>query len=327
MDPDSVSPTYSLVIPVYDEDETLPELFKRLDDLLESLDGDSEVIMVDDGSRDASFSLLVAKSCHDKRYKVVHFSRNFGHQLAITAGIDHATGDAVIVMDSDLQDPPEVILDLAKRWREGYEVVHAVRAQREKETWFKKQTATLFYRLLRKLADIDMPLDAGDFRLVDRKAAEAFRAMREHSRFVRGMFSWVGFSQAQVTYTRAGRFAGRTKYPFAKMLRLAIDALLSFSTVPLRLVLSLGILTSLVSFFFGIMWLVMKLSGAYTVPGWASVVLAVVFLGGVQLVVMGVMGEYLARIYEEVKRRPLYVVHSLHGFHVRQSVSDTSEIV
>jgi glycosyltransferase involved in cell wall biosynthesis len=282
--------------------------------LLDQLDGPAEVVLVDDGSRDRSYALMLDIHAHDPRFKVVHFARNFGHQIAISAGIDLSVGQAVIIMDADLQDPPEVVLEMVARWREGYDLVYAQRERREQETWFKRKTAAIFYRVIRYMTDVDMPLDTGDFRLVDRRAIDAFRSMRERSRYVRGMFAWIGFKQIGVKYVRAGRFAGETKYPLSKMIRLALDGIVSFSNLPLRLVLQIGFFVSVISFCAGIMAIITKLSGAYAVPGWASIVVFVSFIGGVQLTVLGVMGEYVGRIYEEVKYRPLYLVRSLHGF-------------
>ena len=309
----SDAPVYSIVIPVFNEEGCLPELFDRMQALLDRLDGTAELIFVDDGSSDASYPLLVGMSARDPRCKVLRLSRNFGHQLAITAGVDHAAGDAVIVMDADLQDPPEVALEMVERWREGFHIVYGIRARREGDTRFKRFTAALFYRLFRRLAHTSAPSDAGDFRLVDRKALRAFRAMREHNRYVRGMFAWIGFRQTGVSYVREQRFAGRTKYPLRRMMKFAIDAIISFSNAPLRLALNLGFVVSILSFLAGIAAAIAKLGGAYAVPGWASIIVVVSFLGGVQLIVLGMMGEYLARVYDEVKERPLYVVMEQQG--------------
>lgn len=308
------APTYSFVLPVYNEEETLPELHKRMCVLLDQLDGPAEVILVDDGSRDRSYPLMVGINAIDPRFKVVHFARNFGQQIALSAGMDLAAGQAVVLMDADLQDPPEVVLQMVAKWREGYDLVYAQRERRENETWFKKKTSQLFYRTLRYMTEVDVPLDTGDFRLVDRRALDAFRSMRERGRYVRGMFGWIGFKQTGVTYVRPGRFAGDTKYPLVKLIQLALDGIISFSNLPLRLVMQIGFLVSIVSFCAGITAIVIKLSGAYAVSGWASLVVFVSFIGGVQLTVMGVMGEYVGRIYEEVKHRPLYLVRELHGF-------------
>jgi glycosyltransferase involved in cell wall biosynthesis len=307
------TPDYSIVIPVYNEQETLPVLGERLTSLLGRLDGGAEVILVDDGSRDASFARMMEMSARDPRFKVLQLSRNFGHQVAITAGLDFATGKAVVVMDADLQDPPEVVLTMAERWREGFEVVYAVRKERRGEGRFKRVTAAAFYRLLRKLSDVDIPADVGDFRLVDRKAVEAYKTMRENDRFVRGMFSWVGFKQIGVPYNRDERVAGETKFPLARMMRFAIDGIVSFSSAPLRLALALGFVVSALSILSGFVAILLKVSGAFTVPGWTSVIFVTSLLGGVQLIVLGVVGEYVGRTYLEAKNRPLYIVNQSAG--------------
>jgi dolichol-phosphate mannosyltransferase len=308
-----VVPDYSFVVPVYNERETLEELHRRIALVMEQLDGPSELVLVDDRSTDGSFELMSALSERDPRVRVIRLSRNFGHQVAITAGLDHATGRAVIIMDADLQDPPEVALDLAKRWREGYDVVYAVRDERAGETRGKRLTATWFYRALGRLTEFDIPAEVGDFRLVDRRAIEALGSMREHRRYLRGMFAWVGFDQAGVPYSRAPRFAGTTKYPLRKMLRFALDGIVSFSTAPLRLTLEVGFVVSVLSFLAGFAAIIVKVAGLYAVPGWASIVVFLAFLGGVQLTILGVIGEYLAHIHDEVKRRPLYLVSDMVG--------------
>jgi glycosyltransferase involved in cell wall biosynthesis len=303
---------YSFVIPVYNEQDALPALYERLTPLLERLDGSSEVILIDDGSRDASFARMMQIGVEDPRYKVLQLSRNFGHQAAITAGLDFAIGRAAIVMDADLQDPPDVVLEMAARWREGFDVVYAVRKERHGENRLKRLTAAAFYRLLRKLSPVDIPADVGDFRLVDRKALDAYKTMRESDRYIRGMFSWVGFSQVGVEYERAERFAGETKFPLRKMLTFALDGIVSFSIAPLRLALGLGFVVSAAAFIYGFVAVMLKVSGAFTVSGWTSVIFVTSLLGGVQLIVLGVVGEYVGRTYAEAKRRPLYIVsHSL----------------
>ena len=307
-------PEYSLVVPIFNEEETLSELVRRLTLLLDALDGPAEVVLVDDGSSDRSYELMVAAREADARFKVLRLSRNFGHQIAITAGMDVAAGNAVIVMDADLQDPPEVVLEMAARWREGFDVIYGVREERTGETRFKKATASAFYRLLRRISNIDVPLDVGDFRLVDRRALEAFKSMRETNRYVRGMFSWIGFRQVGVSFQRDERFAGDTKYPLTKMLKFAADGVVSFSAAPLRLALNLGFAVSALSFAFGVVALISKLAGLYSIPGLASIAVFVAFLGGIQLLVLGLMGEYIARIHDEVKDRPLYLVRDTHGF-------------
>jgi polyisoprenyl-phosphate glycosyltransferase len=308
-----VTPEYSFVIPVYNERENLSELHRRLSAVIDRLDGTAEVLLVDDRSTDGSFDVMASLAEQDPRVRVIRLSRNFGHQIAITAGLDHARGNATIVMDADLQDPPEVALELAKRWREGYEVVYAVRDDRAGESRAKLMTASWFYRLLGRLTEFDIPAEVGDFRLVDRRALEAMGPMREHRRYLRGMFAWVGFNQTGVHYSREPRHAGVTKYPFSKMLRFALDGIVSFSTVPLRLTLNLGFFVSVISFLLGFAAILLKVGGVYAVPGWASIVVVLLFLGGAQLIVLGVIGEYLAHIHEEVKQRPLYLVSDVLG--------------
>lgn len=309
---DLCSPEFSFVAPVYNEEQTLPALFERLRDLIDRLEGDAEVILVDDGSRDRSFRLMQEIHQQDPRFKVIQLSRNFGHQVAITAGMDFAAGRAVIVMDADLQDPPEVVLEMAARWREGYDIVYAERVERLGESWFKRKTADWFYRLQSRLSNVTIPANVGDFRLVDRGALDAFKSMRENNRYVRGMFSWIGFKQTSVRFVRAERYAGRPQYTFWKSLRLAVDALISFSYAPLRLALSAGILVSLLALFYGGWAIGSKLTGR-NVPGWTSIVALTSLLGGLQLMVMAVMCEYLGRIFEEVKDRPLYIVRRMSG--------------
>jgi glycosyltransferase involved in cell wall biosynthesis len=306
-------PEFSIVIPVYNEEETLPELVHRLGLLIEQLDGPAEVILVDDGSSDRSYEAMVAAHEADPRFKVLRFSRNFGHEMATTAGMDFASGDAVIIMDADLQDPPEVVVEMAARWREGFDVIYGIREDRPGETRLKRATSRAFYRLLRRMTDVDVPVDVGDFRLVDRRAVEAFKAMRETNRYVRGMFGWIGFRQVGVKFQRSERFAGDTKYPLTKLLKLATDGIVSFSSAPLRLALNLGFVFAGLSFLLGTVALIMKLAGLYSIPGLASIAVFVAFLGGMQLLVLGFMGEYIARIHDEVKDRPLYLVRDAHG--------------
>lgn len=308
-------PTYSIVIPIWNEAETIPELHRRLVALMDSLDGPVEVIFVDDGSRrDNSLALLHALHRQDPRFKVLHFSRNFGHQIAITAGLDYAQGDAVIIMDGDLQDPPEAIPKLIAKWKEGYEVVYAVREKRLGETWFKTATAWFFYRLITRLTNVDIPLDTGDFRLMDRQVVEVMRGMREQHRFMRGLSAWIGFRQTGVPYVREARFAGETHYPIQKMVKLTINAITSFSYFPLQLATYLGFALALVSLVLILMVILLRLSGAQAFVGQASTLIAVLFLGGVQLLSLGILGEYIGRIHEEVKGRPLYIVADAWGF-------------
>jgi dolichol-phosphate mannosyltransferase len=306
-------PVLSLVLPIYNEEAVIPELDRRLRALLAGLDdvvGESwEVIFVDDGSRDRSRALLEALAAGEPRYKILSLSRNFGHQTAITAGLDRADGEAVVVMDADLQDPPEIVGQLVDRWREGYDVVFAVRSRRHGETTFKKVTAALYYRLLRAmLGDLSLPVDAGDFRLMSRPVVLTLRALREQHRFVRGLVGWVGFKQTAVRYERPGRFAGETKYPLRKMLRFAIDGITSFSTVPLRMATWLGLLAGITALG-GVAWaLWSKFFAGGVVRGWTTIMILVGLGSSAQLLMTGILGEYVGRIYEEVKRRPLYVV-------------------
>ncbi len=304
-------PELSLVIPVFNEEQTLPELDRRLKGFLSALPNvrdDFEVVFVDDGSRDRSRELLLEMAAREPRYRVLAFSRNFGHQLAITAGVDRAEGEAVVVMDADLQDPPEVVGEMLTRFREGYDVVYGVRRKRHGETLFKRATAALFYRLMRAMTGVTIPLDAGDFRLMSRPVVLTLRALREQHRFVRGMVSWVGFRQIAVTYDREARFAGETKYPLSKMLRFAIDGITSFSVFPLRAATVLGVLAGCAAVLVGIWAVTVKFLGLGTVPGWTTIMFAVALGSSAQLLMTGVLGEYVGRIYEEIKRRPLYVV-------------------
>jgi polyisoprenyl-phosphate glycosyltransferase len=318
-------PEYSIVVPVYNEESVLPELGKRIGGLLDRLDGPAEVIFVDDGSSDASYDAMVGVRRADDRFKLVRLSRNFGHQIAVTAGLDAAAGNAVVVMDADLQDPPEVVLDLAARWREGYDVVYAIREERKGDSLFKRTTATAFYRLLGSMSEVEVPPDVGDFRLIDRRALDAFRSMRETNRYVRGMFSWIGFKQVGVPFRRDERFAGETKYPLTRMLKFATDGIVSFSAEPLRVALRVGFLVSALSFLLGLVFLVSKVLGLYSVPGLASIAVFVAFLGGIQLLLLGVMGEYIARIHDEVKRRPLYLISETHGLAAASEPTDPQQ--
>jgi polyisoprenyl-phosphate glycosyltransferase len=310
---------YSIVIPVYNEAEVLPSLYDRLTRVMEGLVEPYEIIFVNDGSQDDSTLLLRDFQARDERVKFVNFSRNFGHQIAITAGLDYSSGQAAVVMDADLQDPPEVIPQLIEQWRKGYDVVFAVRAKRQGEGLFKRATAAIFYRLLRRMTATEIPLDAGDFRLMSRRAVEALQSIRERNRFIRGLAGWIGFRQASVTFVRDVRQLGETKYPLKKMLRFALNGLLSFSLVPLQLASYLGFLISSIGFFYIAYAIGLKLFTDRVVLGWTSVMVAVLFLGGVQLISLGILGEYIGRIYEEVKQRPLYVVDEAKGFEQHRS--------
>lgn len=309
--------THSLVIPIFNEEATLPLLFARLEPLVTKFKNQNmalEVVLVNDGSRDKSREILNQGAQTYPWIKVLHFSRNFGHQVAITAGLEWATGQTVTVMDGDLQDPPELIEDFLRKWREGFEVVFAVREKRQGETWFKLTTAKVFYRLIRKLTHIEIPVDTGDFRLMDRRAVKAFLSLGERHRFVRGMVSWVGFKQTGVFYKRDSRRHGETHYPLNKMFKFALDGITSFSAIPLQLATYLGFISAAVAFLVGIWVLYSHFFTKQTVQGWSSLVMVVLFLGGAQLVALGVMGEYLGRIYDETKGRPLYIVDEVLGF-------------
>ena len=298
----------SVAVPVYNELESLPELYKRVRAVLEGLGESWELLLIDDGSTDGSSAWIEAISQEDSRVKPVLFARNFGHQIAVTAGMDLSQGSAVVIMDADLQDPPEVITDLVEKWREGYEIVYAVRTEREGESWFKKTTASLFYRLINRITDVDIPLDTGDFRLMDRQAVDALSQMRERHRFPRAMAAWVGFRQTGVPYKRAARFAGETKYPFRKMLRLALNAITSFSYFPLQIATYLGFFVAGASIIAIPIVIAFRLVGNQAFFGQATTLIAVLFLGGVQLISLGILGEYIGRIYDEAKGRPLYIL-------------------
>jgi len=308
-------PRYSLIVPVFNEQAVLPMLLLRLDRLLQDLDGPAEAIFVDDGSSDCSPIVLRQKAKDDPRFRYIGLSRNFGHQVAITAGMDAARGDAIVVMDADLQDPPEVIGEMIARWKDGYEVVYGRRLSREGENRFKTWTASLFYRLLARLSSVDIPRDTGDFRLIDRKVLKAFRAMPERDRFVRGMFAWLGFRQTEVAFHRLPRPAGETKYSLFKMLRLAVNGVVGFSDAPLRLAIWIGFAVSACAALYALTIMVRAMSGdSGFVVGWASTITIVSFLSGINMILTGLMGLYIGSIYNEVKRRPLYVVSERVGF-------------
>ncbi|MEZ4661761.1 MAG: glycosyltransferase family 2 protein [Caldilineaceae bacterium] len=310
-----IRPTFSVVVPIWNEELVIPELYKRVVDVMDRQGESWELICVNDGSKDRSLEMLLDMHKQDPRVKVIDFSRNFGHQVAITAGADFAEGDAVIVMDADLQDPPSVIEEMIARWREGYEVAYAVRTTRAGETRFKLWTASLFYRLLASITDdIDIPLDAGDFRLMDRRVVLAMRKLREKHRFMRGLSSWVGFKQIAVEYERQERFAGETKYPLRKMLRLANNAITGFSYLPLQLATYFGFGLAILSLLGILLTIALRMSGSHFFEGQATTLVSVLFLGGIQLIFLGIIGEYLGRIYDEVKNRPLYIVSRAYGF-------------
>lgn len=304
----------SVIVPVFNEQEVIDETFKRLSGVFHNYFMDVEYIFINDGSKDNTYFRLKEIAQANPCVRVINFARNFGHQIAITAGMDYAKGDAIVIIDADLQDPPEVILQMVEKWNEGYEVVYGKRLHREGETFFKKLTAKMFYRFLDSMTDVKLPVDVGDFRLIDRKVCDAMKCLPERSRYVRGLVSWVGFKQASVEYRREKRFAGETKYPLKKMLKLAGDGIFSFSYKPLKLATFAGMLVSAGSFIYLIVVLIQKFIKNNVASGWASSMAVSLFFNGVMLIVIGIMGEYVGRIYEEVKARPLYIVGELLGF-------------
>jgi glycosyltransferase involved in cell wall biosynthesis len=301
-------PTYSIIAPIYNEIDNIRTLYKRVSAVMDQTGEDWEFVMIDDGSSDGSTEAILELKTEDQRVVPVIFARNFGHQIAVTAGLDYSRGEAVIIIDADLQDPPEVILDLIQKWREGYEVVYAVRSKREGETWFKLITAAAFYRIIQRITDVDLPMDSGDFRLLDRKVVNVMNQMRERHRFLRGMSVWVGFRQIGVEYERAERFAGETKYPLKKMFQLASNAVTGFSYFPLQMATFLGFTSAGLSLIAILVALIMRLSGAQPIFDQGVTLIAIFFLGGVQLVFLGILGEYIGRLYDEAKGRPLYIV-------------------
>ena len=313
---------YSFVIPIFNEEAVLPILLRRIDALMAQLDGPAEAIFVNDGSTDTSGIYLAAMARDRPQYRFVGLSRNFGHQIAITAGMDVAQGEAIVVMDADLQDPPEVVLEMVERWKMGYQVVYGRRLSRAGEGLFKRATASLFYKFLGSLAKVDIPQHAGDFRLIDRKVLEAFKAMPEQDRYVRGMFAWLGFRQTAVDFHRSGRAAGTTHYPLFKMIRLALSGVIGFSDAPLRLAIWLGIAVSGLAFAYGLYVIGLWLGAAELVTGWSSTIVIVSFLCGMNMLMTGIIGLYIGRIYNEVKRRPLYVVDQKAGFETTERAAD-----
>jgi glycosyltransferase involved in cell wall biosynthesis len=304
----------SVVVPMYFEQEVARECHRRLTAMLDANRYDYELVYVNDGSTDGTLPILKEFAENDKRVKVLSFSRNFGHQVAVTAGVDAATGDAIVIIDADLQDPPELIPQMVAAWRNGADIVFAVRESRAGESAFKKATASAYYRLLRRIARVDIPVDTADFRLMSRRATEGLKAMRERSRYMRGLVGWMGLNRASITYNRDPRFAGETKYPLHKMLRLATDGIMSFSTSPLQLATVLGVASAALGFLVALGAVLTKLTGGYVVPGWTSTIVAVLFVGGVQLITLGVIGAYIGRVYDEVRNRPLYLIEAVQGF-------------
>lgn len=299
---------YSIVIPVYNEDAVLSQTYQRLKQVMDSAGEPYELVFVNDGSSDHSVSMIKDFCTRDSSVKLISFSRNFGHQIAITAGMDYAEGAAIVVIDADLQDPPELILKMIAKWKEGYEVVYAKRSRRQGETFFKKQTAHLFYRLLRASTEIDIPVDTGDFRLIDRKVCDVMKQLPEKNRFVRGLVSWAGFRQTAVEYEREPRFAGESKYPLKRMLKLSLDGLTSFSSQPLKLAGYSGSLLLALGLVYLVILGLLKLSGDPGIGGWNLVLAFELGLSGFLLIMMGIMGEYISRIYDEARNRPLYIV-------------------
>lgn len=322
----SEKPRYSIVAPIYNEEGNIQVLYERICDVMDSTGESWELVTVNDGSRDRSLELLEALSAKDSRIKVINFARNFGHQIAVTAGLDYTSGEAVVIIDADLQDPPEMILEMIERWKAGYQVVYAVREERQGESWFKLLTAKIFYRLIYRITDVDIPMDTGDFRLMDRKVVNALQSMREHNRFIRGMTSWVGFRQVGVNYVRQARHAGETKYPLKKMVRFAMDAITGFSYFPLQIMIYvsfvLGILAVLA---IPIISVFRVLLGSSFLGGQVTTIVFLLILSSFQLFFLFIMGQYVARIYDEVRDRPLYVVASETGFDTRSEAEPETQ--
>jgi polyisoprenyl-phosphate glycosyltransferase len=302
------NPTFSIIAPNFNEAGSIDEFYRRIKETMDALGKPWELVWVDDGSVDGSTDKILEFGQHDTHVRPVIFARNFGHQIAVTAGLDYSRGQAVVIMDSDLQDPPEVIPDLIAKWQEGYEVVYAIRKEREGESWFKLATASLFYRIIYRITDVNIPLDTGDFRLMDRKVVNVLNRMRERHRFLRGMSAWVGFRQVGVYYKRAARYSGETKYPIKKMVKFASDAVTSFSYFPLQVATYLGFISAGLSILAIPFVISLRLAGSNAFFGQATTLIAVLFLGGVQLISLGILGEYIGRLYDEAKHRPLYIV-------------------
>ena len=301
-------PIFTIIAPIFNEIQSIPELYRRVCEVMDSTGEPWELILVDDGSTDGSTSVIRDLAEQDERLRPVIFARNFGHQLAVTAGLDYSRGQAVVIIDADLQDPPELILDMIVKWREGYEVVYAVRTDREGESWFKLTTASMFYHLIYRITDVDIPMDTGDFRLLDQKAVNVLNSMHERHRFLRGMSVWIGFKQVGVSYSRAARAAGETKYPFKKMFKFALDAVTSFSYFPLQVATYFGFFLAGISLLAIPIVIATRLAGSQAFFGQATTLIAVLFLGGVQLISLGILGEYIGRLFDEAKGRPLYIV-------------------
>lgn len=302
-----MKPEISVIVPIFNESGCFDELFRRVSEVMNSTGKEWELVLVDDGSTDGSTDLIRALAKKDKRVRPVIFARNFGHQIAVTAGLDYCRGEAAIIIDADLQDPPEVMLELIEKWREGYEVVYALRTEREGETFFKKATAAVFYKIIYRITDVKIPMNTGDFRLLDRKVVDVMNQMRERHRFLRGLSAWVGYKTIAVPYKRAARFAGKTKYPLKKMVKLALTAVTSFSYMPLQIAMVFGFISAGISILAIPIVIALRLIGTQFFFGQATTLIAVLFLGGVQLICLGILGEYVGRIYDEAKGRPLYI--------------------
>lgn len=305
---------YSVIVPLYNEEAVVQDSYERIREVMDTTGEPYEIIFINDGSKDSTYQKVREILKKDKNVKLISFSRNFGHQSAITAGMDYCTGQAVIVIDADLQDPPEVMLKMIEKWKEGYEVVYGKRIKRKGETLFKKATAKIFYRILSKTTDVEIPIDTGDFRLIDRKVCDALKAMPERNRYVRGLISWLGFRQTGVEFVREKRLAGETKYSMKKMFKLAWDGITAFSNAPLKLATYIGVSISAVSFLYLLVVICQKLFTDTTVQGWASLVAISLFFNGVILIVLGIIGEYIRRIYDEAKGRPIYIISEKIGF-------------
>ena len=313
-------PKYSLIIPIYNEEKTIPELYRRVSAVMELLESPVELVLVNDGSRDRSLEMIRKLHQQDPRVFYLSLARNFGHQIAVTAGLNFARGQVIVILDADLQDPPELIPNMVEKWRQGYQVVYAQRIRRRQESWFKRFTAYAFYRLLKYLADVELPTDTGDFCLMDRQVVDWLNAMPERNRYIRGLRSWVGFRQTAIRFERSARFAGKAKYTFRKSLALAVNSLVSFSKVPLRISTYLGLLSAALAMLMILLVLYWRLTSPDSpLTGLATITIAIFFLGSVQLISIGILGEYIGRIYEEVKGRPLYTLAEVGEFNNKTS--------
>lgn len=312
-------PELSLLIPCYNEAENLEILFSSLQSVLNPLNLDYEIVCINDGSKDETLKILIDYFDRDNRIKIINLSRNFGKEIAMSAGLDYTTGKAVIPIDADLQDPPELIIDLIEKWREGFDMVYAVRKSRQGESWLKKKTADYFYSFIGKISTIPIPANTGDYRLLDEKVVIALRKLPEKNRFMKGLFSWVGYRQTAIYFERLPRHGGKSSFNYWKLWNFALDGITSFSSIPLKVWSYFGLIISLISLLYGLFLLLKTLIFGIDLPGYASTIVAILFLGGIQLITLGVIGEYIARIYEEVKRRPLYLIRETYGLLDRTS--------